>query len=191
MHTLGFITENLFFSLLQVCEVYALHRETFYLAQDFFDRFMLTQKNINKSMLQLIGITSLFIASKLEVRHKEEDVTFKVTEGGGNVFISSVWIFWTWWHTHSTAGQKGKFFFFSFSCACINLLELSLCPPFPLQQGGRPHKVKRYANVLGAVLLCFVFRKIQSSWQTISGMGVGLEQNHGCVSSPYSRLISL
>uniref|UniRef100_A0A8C8AGV3 Cyclin E2 n=1 Tax=Otus sunia TaxID=257818 RepID=A0A8C8AGV3_9STRI len=54
--------------LLEVCEVYALHRETFYLAQDFFDRFMLTQKNINKSMLQLIGITSLFIASKLEVR---------------------------------------------------------------------------------------------------------------------------
>lgn len=48
--------------------MYALHRETFYLAQDFFDRFMLTQKNINKSMLQLIGITSLFIASKLEVR---------------------------------------------------------------------------------------------------------------------------
>ncbi|KAM9099519.1 G1/S-specific cyclin-E2 isoform X1 [Sarcophilus harrisii] len=52
--------------LLEVCEVYTLHRETFYLAQDFFDRFMLTQKDINKNMLQLIGITSLFIASKLE-----------------------------------------------------------------------------------------------------------------------------
>ncbi|XP_060099466.1 G1/S-specific cyclin-E2 isoform X4 [Heteronotia binoei] len=52
--------------LLEVCEVYTLHRETFYLAQDFFDRFMLTQKNINKTMLQLIGITTLFIASKLE-----------------------------------------------------------------------------------------------------------------------------
>uniref|UniRef100_A0A670K6W1 Cyclin E2 n=1 Tax=Podarcis muralis TaxID=64176 RepID=A0A670K6W1_PODMU len=52
--------------LLEVCEVYTLHRETFYLAQDFFDRFMLTQKNLNKTMLQLIGITTLFIASKLE-----------------------------------------------------------------------------------------------------------------------------
>ncbi|XP_063155581.1 G1/S-specific cyclin-E2 [Candoia aspera] len=52
--------------LLEVCEVYTLHRETFYLAQDFFDRFMLTQKDINKTMLQLIGITTLFIASKLE-----------------------------------------------------------------------------------------------------------------------------
>lgn len=53
--------------VLQVCEVYTLHRETFYLAQDFFDRFMLTQKDVNKNMLQLIGITSLFVASKLEV----------------------------------------------------------------------------------------------------------------------------
>ncbi|XP_062987386.1 G1/S-specific cyclin-E2 [Elgaria multicarinata webbii] len=52
--------------LLEVCEVYTLHRETFYLAQDFFDRFMLTQKDIGKTMLQLIGITTLFIASKLE-----------------------------------------------------------------------------------------------------------------------------
>ncbi|XP_056378438.1 G1/S-specific cyclin-E2 [Hyla sarda] len=52
--------------LLEVSEVYSLHRETFYLAQDFFDRFMLTQISVNKSMLQLIGVTSLFIASKLE-----------------------------------------------------------------------------------------------------------------------------
>lgn len=52
--------------LLEVCEVYSLHRETFYLAQDFFDRFMLTQIGINKSKLQLIGITALFIAAKLE-----------------------------------------------------------------------------------------------------------------------------
>ncbi|KAI1885500.1 hypothetical protein AGOR_G00204330 [Albula goreensis] len=52
--------------LLEVSEVYTLHRETFYLAQDFFDRFMLTQENISKTRLQLIGITSLFIASKIE-----------------------------------------------------------------------------------------------------------------------------
>ncbi|XP_018408378.1 PREDICTED: G1/S-specific cyclin-E1 [Nanorana parkeri] len=52
--------------LMEVCEVYKLHRETFYLAQDFFDRFMATQENVVKSGLQLIGITSLFIAAKLE-----------------------------------------------------------------------------------------------------------------------------
>lgn len=54
-------------SLSQVCEVYKLHRETFYLGQDYFDRFMATQKNVQKSMLQLIGISALFIAAKMEV----------------------------------------------------------------------------------------------------------------------------
>ncbi|XP_053304616.1 G1/S-specific cyclin-E1 isoform X2 [Spea bombifrons] len=52
--------------LTEVCEVYKLHRETFYLAQDFFDRFMASQENIVKSRLQLIGITCLFVAAKLE-----------------------------------------------------------------------------------------------------------------------------
>ncbi|XP_003466681.1 G1/S-specific cyclin-E1 [Cavia porcellus] len=52
--------------LMEVCEVYKLHRETFYLAQDFFDRYMATQENIVKTVLQLIGISSLFIAAKLE-----------------------------------------------------------------------------------------------------------------------------
>lgn len=53
--------------LMEVCEVYKLHRETFYLAQDFFDRYMATQQNVVKTLLQLIGISSLFIAAKLEV----------------------------------------------------------------------------------------------------------------------------
>ncbi|RLW13412.1 hypothetical protein DV515_00000414 [Chloebia gouldiae] len=71
---------------IKVCEVYALHRETFYLAQDFFDRFMLTQKNINKSMLQLIGITSLFIASKLEEIYAPKIQEFAyVTDGACSV----------------------------------------------------------------------------------------------------------
>ncbi|KAK2496206.1 hypothetical protein MC885_018447 [Smutsia gigantea] len=62
----NYLDINVLLCTIRVCEVYTLHRETFYLAQDFFDRFMLTQKDINKNMLQLIGITSLFIASKLE-----------------------------------------------------------------------------------------------------------------------------
>ncbi|PWA19071.1 hypothetical protein CCH79_00004989 [Gambusia affinis] len=47
-------------------EVYNLHRQTAYLAQDYFDRFMLTKENVDKDHLQLIGITALFIASKTE-----------------------------------------------------------------------------------------------------------------------------
>ncbi|XP_078257779.1 G1/S-specific cyclin-E1 [Rhinoraja longicauda] len=52
--------------LMEVCKVYKLHRETFYLAQDYFDRFMATQNNVVKTRLQLIGISTLFIAAKLE-----------------------------------------------------------------------------------------------------------------------------
>ncbi|XP_072527390.1 G1/S-specific cyclin-E1 [Salminus brasiliensis] len=52
--------------LMEVCEVYKLHRETFYLGQDFFDRFMATQENVLKTTLQLIGISALFIAAKVE-----------------------------------------------------------------------------------------------------------------------------
>ncbi len=51
----------------QVCEVYKLHRETFYLGQDYFDRFMATQDDVLKTTLQLVGISCLFIAAKMEV----------------------------------------------------------------------------------------------------------------------------
>ncbi|XP_071443791.1 G1/S-specific cyclin-E1 [Hetaerina americana] len=52
--------------LMEVCEVYKLHRETYYLAQDFIDRFLSDQQNVPKQQLQLIGITCLFIAAKVE-----------------------------------------------------------------------------------------------------------------------------
>ena len=47
--------------------MYKLHRESYHLAQDYFDRFMATQSNVFKSTLQLIGISCLFIAAKMEV----------------------------------------------------------------------------------------------------------------------------
>lgn len=52
--------------LMEVSEVYKLHRESYHLAQDYLDRFMATQTNVFKSTLQLIGITCLFIAAKVE-----------------------------------------------------------------------------------------------------------------------------
>lgn len=55
--------------LIEVCDVYKLHRETYYLAVDYLDRF-LSAKNENsktpKTRLQLIGITCLFVAAKVE-----------------------------------------------------------------------------------------------------------------------------
>ena len=52
--------------LIEVCEVYRLHRETFYLAVDFIDRFLSVAPAIPKNRLQLIGVTCLFIGAKIE-----------------------------------------------------------------------------------------------------------------------------
>ena len=41
--------------LIEVCEVYRLHRETFYLSADFFDRYMSRTLDVPKTKLQLIG----------------------------------------------------------------------------------------------------------------------------------------
>jgi len=53
--------------LTQVCEEYRLHRETYFLSVDMYDRFMEARTGVQKEQLQLIGITCLFIASKIEV----------------------------------------------------------------------------------------------------------------------------
>ncbi len=50
-----------------MCEEYRLHRETYYLAIDLFDRFMDMRTNVKKEQLQLLGVSCLFIAAKIEV----------------------------------------------------------------------------------------------------------------------------
>uniref|UniRef100_G3Q0P6 Cyclin E2 n=1 Tax=Gasterosteus aculeatus aculeatus TaxID=481459 RepID=G3Q0P6_GASAC len=73
--------------LLEVCEVYSLHRQTAYLAQDFFDRFMLTQENVNKDYLQLIGISALFVAAKIEEIYPPKITDFAyVTDGACDIW---------------------------------------------------------------------------------------------------------
>jgi len=52
--------------LIEVCEVYKLHRETFYLAVDYLDRYLHGERQVLKTHLQLIGITCLFVAAKVE-----------------------------------------------------------------------------------------------------------------------------
>ena len=49
-----------------MCEVYRLQRDSFCLAVDFVDRYLAKEQNIKKNQLQLLGITALFIAAKLE-----------------------------------------------------------------------------------------------------------------------------
>lgn len=52
--------------LIEVCEVYKLHRETFYLAVDYLDRYLHVARHVQKTHLQLFGITCLFVAAKVE-----------------------------------------------------------------------------------------------------------------------------
>ena len=68
--------------LIEVSEVYRLHRETFYLAVDFVDRFLSRQVNIAKTRLQLVGVTALFVASKIEEIYPPKLAEFAyVTDG--------------------------------------------------------------------------------------------------------------
>ncbi|XP_018320665.1 G1/S-specific cyclin-E1 isoform X1 [Agrilus planipennis] len=52
--------------IMEVCEVYRLKRVTYYLAVDYVDRYLTIKLNIPKTQLQLIGVSCLFIAAKLE-----------------------------------------------------------------------------------------------------------------------------
>lgn len=68
--------------LIEVCEVYKLHRETYYLALDYLDRYLSTKVSISKAHLQLIGITCLFIAAKVEEIYPQKLSEFAyVTDG--------------------------------------------------------------------------------------------------------------
>lgn len=64
--------------LIEVCEVYKLHRETYYLTVDYLDRYLTAKQNISKNQLQLIGITCLFIASKVSGKEKRFESCFKL-----------------------------------------------------------------------------------------------------------------
>ncbi|KAL5466702.1 hypothetical protein EMCRGX_G030850 [Ephydatia muelleri] len=72
--------------MMEVSEEYRLHRETYYLAMDMCDRFMDTQTNLQKEQLQLIGVTCLFIASKIEEIYPPRIAEFAyVTDGACSV----------------------------------------------------------------------------------------------------------
>ncbi|XP_069682131.1 G1/S-specific cyclin-E isoform X2 [Periplaneta americana] len=68
--------------LIEVCEVYKMHRETYHLTMDFIDRYLSRKRDIPKQQLQLIGITCLFIAAKVEEIYPPKIAEFAfVTDG--------------------------------------------------------------------------------------------------------------
>jgi len=71
--------------LIEVCEVYRLHRETFYLAVDFLDRYLGSADSVPKNRLQLVGVTCLFIGAKIEEIYPPKLQEFAyVTDGACN-----------------------------------------------------------------------------------------------------------
>ncbi|XP_054278740.1 G1/S-specific cyclin-E1-like isoform X3 [Macrosteles quadrilineatus] len=68
--------------IMEVCEVYKLHRETYHLTLDYIDRYLSSQTDIPKQQLQLIGITCLQLAAKNEEIYPPKMVDFAyVTDG--------------------------------------------------------------------------------------------------------------
>ncbi|XP_044740994.1 G1/S-specific cyclin-E [Chrysoperla carnea] len=68
--------------LSEVCEVYRLHRETYFLAIDYIDRYLSKRHDVPKTQLQLLGITCLFLAAKVEEIYPPKLAEFSyVTDG--------------------------------------------------------------------------------------------------------------
>ena len=53
--------------MMEVCNEFTLKRETFHLAVNYVDRILSLSCNVQKNELQLIGVVSMFLASKIEV----------------------------------------------------------------------------------------------------------------------------
>ena len=53
--------------MMEVCMEFTLKRETFHYAVNYVDRYLSTIPNIQKWELQLVGVTAMYLASKVEV----------------------------------------------------------------------------------------------------------------------------
>ena len=56
----------LFDWMMEVASEFALKRETYFYATNFVDRFLSVRANVQKAELQLVGVTALFLAAKME-----------------------------------------------------------------------------------------------------------------------------
>jgi cyclin E len=52
--------------MMEVSSEFTLKRETYHLAINFVDRLLEAQKNVPKNEFQLVGLTCLYLASKIE-----------------------------------------------------------------------------------------------------------------------------
>ena len=72
----------LFDWMTEVCQEYQLKRETLHLALINVDRYLSAVKNLKRSKLQLVGVASLLIASKVEEIYAPRGSEFVMTTDG-------------------------------------------------------------------------------------------------------------
>jgi hypothetical protein len=72
--------------MMEVCAEFNLKRETFHYAVNYVDRYLTISPAIDKSTLQLIGVSSMFIAAKVEEIYPPTATQFaKSTDDGYNI----------------------------------------------------------------------------------------------------------
>lgn len=72
----------LFDWMIEVCQEYLLKRETFYYAANFTDRYLSARKRTPKTGLQLVGLSALFLAAKVEEIYPPHISDFALTAAG-------------------------------------------------------------------------------------------------------------
>lgn len=72
--------------MMEVCNEFTLKRETYHYAANFVDRFLSIRKNVRKEELQLLGVTAMFMAAKMEEVYSPRVADFaKSTDNGYTV----------------------------------------------------------------------------------------------------------
>lgn len=61
----------LFDWMFEVCNEFTLKRETFHYSANYVDRFLSIHQNVKKEELQHFGVTSMFIAAKMEKVYRD------------------------------------------------------------------------------------------------------------------------
>jgi len=52
--------------MMEVCMEFIMKRETYYLSISYVDRYLSAISNVRKDDLQLIGVTAMYMAAKVE-----------------------------------------------------------------------------------------------------------------------------
>ena len=72
----------LFDWMMEVCQEYMLKRETCHYSMHYVDKYLSRVRGVRKSELQLVGVTALFVASKVEEIYPPRGIDFALTTDG-------------------------------------------------------------------------------------------------------------